>query len=217
MSKFTRQLIRTLSLVLFIISLQGCASTSDRQRTENEGSVVGAVIGGVLGLVLGGNKKSAIIGSVVGVAIGNMYGKHVADKKEEYKNTESYMEAMIAESDKVLVAAKNQRVALTMSIEQQKMELARLSSLKMHESASKQKIKEQIESNRKDLEVTGDLIAAIDREIRTQKKVVRDERNQIPVVYVRRSQANISSMGSEKRQLELLKAQLASLDHKRVY
>ncbi|MCU7904315.1 MAG: glycine zipper 2TM domain-containing protein [Candidatus Thiodiazotropha sp. (ex Epidulcina cf. delphinae)] len=206
-----------ISLAFVLSSLQGCVSTNDRQQTEAEGAVVGAAIGGLLGLALGDSKEAAIIGTVIGAVAGNMYGRHIADKKADYKDTESYMKAMIAESDKVLTAARIQHDTLAKSIERQKHELARLSSIKRQERGGKKKLERQIAKNKKDQKVTEKLIAAIDHEIQTQRRVVNKERNEVAIVYVNRSEANISAMELEKRQLELLKVQLAGLDYRRVY
>lgn len=204
-------------LLLLLPYMQGCATLSDRQQTEMQGTGTGALIGGVLGSVLGDNTESVVAGTLVGAIIGNIYGKHVADKKAQYKNSESYMNAVIAESDKMLAAAREHRETLTKSITDQNRQLASLKRQSQNNRSLNKQLEKQVAKNKKDIDVTNQLISAIDQEIITQKNVVKKERNLVAVSYVSRSETNITAMESEKRQLELLKAQLASLDYKRVY
>ncbi|MBU2279611.1 MAG: glycine zipper 2TM domain-containing protein [Gammaproteobacteria bacterium] len=204
-------------LLIIVLGLQGCASTSDGSRTKMEGTAAGAVIGGVLGLALGDSKKSTIIGTAVGAVIGNMYGKHVADKKAEYKDTESYMQAMIAESEQVIVASRSQRDSLQASINSQKEFITALKSAHSKQQITKQELSQQLAKNEHDIKVTAELLTAIDKEIEIQQQVLHKERAQLAMVLVNQSEANITSMESEKRQLQLLKAQLAGLDYRRVY
>ncbi len=206
-----------LCTLLIFPNLQSCATLSDGKQTEMEGTATGAFLGALVGLVVGDNKESVIAGTLVGAVIGNIYGKHVADRKAEYRDNESYMKAMIAESDKVLLAARTQRDILTESIENQKRKLAELTYQKSLGTETKIRLEQQIVQKQKDLKVTNDLITAIDKEIKTQRRVVNQQRSQASAILVSQSETNITSMESEKRQLKLLKAQLASLDFRRVY
>ncbi|USI27918.1 glycine zipper domain-containing protein [Alteromonas macleodii] len=194
----------------------GCAST-DQQNTENQGTAAGVVIGGLLGLALGDSKEATLLGATVGAVLGNMYGKHVADKKAEYKDTEAYMTAMIAESDKVIAASREQRETLQSSVTNQKQMIASYKQKSAEQQDLKKALSEQLEKNAKDLETTNELIAAIDREVGIQQRVLNEERAQLASVMIDKSEANITTMESEKRQLQLLKTQLASLDYRRVY
>lgn len=198
------------------LGTSGCAST-DKQNTENQGTAAGAVIGGLLGLALGDSKEATILGAAVGAVLGNMYGKHVADKKAEYKDSEAYMNAMIAESDKVIAASREQRETLQSSVANQKQMIASLTQKSAEQQDVKKALSEQLKKNTKDLEITNELITALDREVEIQQRVLNEERVQLASFIIDKSEANITTMESEKRQLQLLKTQLANLDYQRVY
>lgn len=67
-------------------------------QTVVEGAVVGCIAGTLLGLLVAGKNnrgEGAAVGCAAGAAVGGGAGAYVADKQEEYANTEQRYNAMI--------------------------------------------------------------------------------------------------------------------------
>jgi hypothetical protein len=91
--------IRITSVLLLAGMLASC---DDQTRTRGEGAGVGALLGAGLGAVIGnqsGNAgEGALIGALAGGLAGLAYGDSVARKKQNYINTEDYLDACIAQA-----------------------------------------------------------------------------------------------------------------------
>jgi acyl-CoA synthetase (AMP-forming)/AMP-acid ligase II len=208
------------------LSLSGCALTeglTDKQLTKNEGAMIGVAIGGVAGALLGG-KKGALFGAALGGAIGNMFAQHVSKKKEKYADNESYMKAVISESDKVIALSKQERKNLVASIKEQQEALASLKSdQKENKDANSTLVAQQQQLNQS-LKRTNNLIKILDQEIAIQKETLEKERESLPIILVNHSKTNQAVMGDEKQKLEKEKQALeklamglASLDQRTLY
>lgn len=75
-----------------------CANTSDGRLAQGQGTAIGAGAGALLGAALGG-RQGALIGAAVGGATGFAYGSHIANKKAQYKSTEEWLDACIAQAN----------------------------------------------------------------------------------------------------------------------
>ena len=75
-----------------------CANTSDGRLAQGEGTAIGAVGGALLGGLIGG-RKGAMIGAGAGGVAGYAYGTHIANKKAQYKSTEEWLDACIAQAN----------------------------------------------------------------------------------------------------------------------
>ncbi len=104
-------MIKKLSLGIMLLfafsTIFGCANIQDdSDRTRAEGATTGAVVGGILGALvgqaLGGDTGSTLAGAAIGAAVGGAsgyaYGDHVAGQKEQYANSEDWLNACIADA-----------------------------------------------------------------------------------------------------------------------
>lgn len=207
---------KQLSLCLAItVGLTGCAST-DEGKTRAEGAGAGALIGGAIGLLLGDSKEAALLGAVVGTVAGDIYARNVVRKKEQYADSESYMNAVIEDAETALAKTQKEHKKLLASYEQYQDDIDKFSEQQKQGAKVNNRLSKQAEQASKDLETTNSLIAALDQEISLQVETLEQERNAIPVALVSHSESTISALESEKRQLELLKSQLASLDRRKL-
>lgn len=107
------RMCRFIAIILILaMGSMGCTTTgttSDGQRTRNEGTAVGAgtgaVLGGLIGALVGGDSKGALIGAAIGAAAGGAagyaYGDHVASKKAEYAKEEDWLDECIVSARKI--------------------------------------------------------------------------------------------------------------------
>jgi len=75
-----------------------CANTSDGRLTQGQGTLIGAGAGALLGAAIGG-RQGALLGAAIGGAGGFAYGSHIANKKAQYKSTEEWLDACIAQAN----------------------------------------------------------------------------------------------------------------------
>jgi len=85
--------------VFLAITIGGtqCANTSDGRLAQGQGTAIGAGGGALIGALLGG-RKGALIGAAAGGLAGFAYGTHIANKKAQYKSTEEWLDACIAQA-----------------------------------------------------------------------------------------------------------------------
>lgn len=208
---------KVLWLALVLFGLSGCASMTDAQRTQAQGAATGALIGGLMGSLIGDDRKRVALGAVAGMALGSMYGKHVADRKQEFVNQEAYMQAVIAEADKVLDQAKNERTSLQADIVRRQQAINMIKQRQASLEKSNQSLMQVTADISRDIEKTEHLISNVENEIKIQKATLNRERPFLRTQLVSQSEVQISGLETEYRQLKLLKAQLANLDTRRMY
>ena len=100
---------KLVSLLIVLTFMVGCAGTSDKTKTQNQGAGIGAAggaaIGALLGQIIGGDTAStlvgAVIGGVAGAIGGGLYANHVVNQKETYASEEAYLNDCIASADKI--------------------------------------------------------------------------------------------------------------------
>lgn len=93
-------------------------------NTVLEGALVGAAIGSLSGLLTRRDAKGALVGGVAGAALGSAAGHYIAQKQQEYANTEERIDAVIADArednqrmselvstSKKVIAADKRRIA----------------------------------------------------------------------------------------------------------
>lgn len=98
----SRLFLRSVTTILLVCMLSGCATMSDSTKTKAQGAGLGAVILGGLGAIGGaliGGNKGAIIGAAAGVAVGGAvgcwWGSTVAERKKKYVNDEQMLDEEI--------------------------------------------------------------------------------------------------------------------------
>ncbi|NKC21224.1 hypothetical protein CWC29_020805 [Pseudoalteromonas sp. S4498] len=196
--------------------LSGCAMTDDT-KTRAEGASTGALIGGALGLVLGDNKQAAMIGALIGAVAGDLYTKSVVKKKQDYANTELYMQDVIKGAQEKLIAAKNEREKIHLEIEGYTAQLESIEAESQKRSAEYSGLETQKDSLSKAVSKSAKLVEILTEEIQYQKDVLAQERETVSVQLASHSETVIQQLLAEKNELELMQAQLASLDRRKLY
>jgi Glycine-zipper domain len=72
-------------IVVFTMSLAGCAGMSETQQRTVTGGATGAAGGALLGAIAGNAGLGAAIGGAAGLAGGFLYGKHEESKQRAYQ------------------------------------------------------------------------------------------------------------------------------------
>lgn len=86
---------------VFMIITMGatqCAGTSDGRLAQGQGTAIGTGAGALVGAAVGGH-KAALIGAAIGGVGGFAFGTHIANKKAQYKSTEEWLDACIAQAN----------------------------------------------------------------------------------------------------------------------
>ncbi|TMO76084.1 glycine zipper family protein [Pseudoalteromonas aurantia] len=202
--------------VMLVSVLSGCAIT-DSTQTRAENAATGAMIGGAIGLVLGDNKQSALLGAAVGALIGDLYGRSVVKKKQDYANTEAYMLDVLKDAEQKLLAAKDERVLIEQSIAQHEAQLEALRAERAEVHSDTKGLEESQQSISTSLSKSNKLLAILKDEIAYQKDVLEQEKAAISVQLVSQSETVMTKLEAEKKALEKLHLQLASLDRRKLY
>jgi uncharacterized protein YcfJ len=121
--------------MVMAFALAGCSSTPDGQRTQAEGTAIGALGGAALGAIIGafagggdGAAAGAAIGAAVGGGAGYLYGTHVAQQKQKYATTEDWLNACIASAQKANDETRAYNLALANEISQLDLETQNLAA-----------------------------------------------------------------------------------------
>ncbi len=210
-----------ISLIVVLAFITGCAGTADRRRTESEGARGGALIGYFIGSVFGqvadGDEGAALwagLGAALGGIAGYAYGNHVANKKEEYANTEDYLNACIASAQKTNLETQRYNAKLINEVKSLNDE-ANLMVAQYH----RQEI-EKAELRRKSQEVQAQFAEAqgqlrkTNDEITLQKSVLARERANVPADAAKldheisKLQQSAAELESQTRALAAINQQL---------
>jgi len=97
--------LKSVSFILMLCFVIGCAGMNDSTRTRAEGTGVGAatgaLLGGVLGQVIGHDQRSTLIGAAIGAAVGGgagyLAGDYVAKRKAQYASEEDWLDNKITD------------------------------------------------------------------------------------------------------------------------
>ena len=100
---FIRRWSVSISAVVILAMVAGCAETEDGRTTQAQGTGIGALLGAAVGAGIGaavgggdGAATGAIAGALIGGSAGFAYGTHVANQKAKYARAEDWMDACIA-------------------------------------------------------------------------------------------------------------------------
>jgi len=174
---------KVISMILLTVLVAGCATMKDKTRTITEGAGLGALTGAAAGAVVGavvdgkeGAKKGALIGAAIGLIGGAAYGEHVANKKEEYVRQEDYLDACIAEAQRVNEETRQYNAALESEISDLDQEVNRLVNLYNSKQITKTELEKEQEIVQAKLdEAEGKLQRARD-EVFIQREVLKREK-----------------------------------------
>ena len=213
-------LFLTITVISFCFT--GCATTGgDRQRTQKEGTAVGAglgaLAGGIIGYALGGRKgmlAGAAIGGAGGALAGHTYGKHVADEKEKFANEEAWLNECIASAEKINKETLQYNQALASEITDLDNQCAQLSEKYKHKSVTKQSMstkKGQIDAKKTEVE---EKIKRVQFEVENQEKVLANANKKGKTGYAETLNEKISALNQQIKELESHTEALASLSQR---
>lgn len=181
----------------------GCAETQDGRNTQMQGTAIGAGAGAVLGgltgaLVSGGDTGAIVGGAAIGAGVGGLggfiWGNHVAQKKEQYRRTEEWLDACIVSAQDANRTARqtnrdlNRRLAAA--------EARARSARAAGNTAELVRIKRELARLQREAEQFN---RQLSREIEVQQSALRDSEA--------RSSGNYSQLRNEVNQLQQAKGQ----------
>jgi hypothetical protein len=198
---------KIISLILLIALLTSCASMTDRQRTQVEGTGVGAAAGAGLGAIIGaiaggkdGAWKGAVAGGLVGALGGFALGTHVANQKAKYANDEDYLDAVIANARQVNEETKQYNAYLDNEIQKLDQETALLVRQYNQKKITKVALNNEKAKLEAKLAESEKVLQAVKNELAIQKRVLKEEQGQ--------SQAQLNALQAQIVELERHKAEL---------
>jgi uncharacterized protein YcfJ len=165
---FTKFTATTLCMCM----LASCTNIqNDGTRTRTEGALGGAAIGAGLGALIGAASGNAGRGALIGLASGGIaglaYGNHVANKKANYRSTEAWLDACIAQARRTNQSARAYNSGLSARITKLRSEIASAKA-SGNRGVLQQKKAEIINLERE----AAKQIKGIDSEITTQNRVL---------------------------------------------
>jgi hypothetical protein len=153
--------------------------TKMKQRTTAEGTVLGALAGAgagaVLALLLGDRKNMAAYiagGAALGGAAGYAMGTYVANKKENYKNTEDYLDACIKEAFEYNQSAQETNRYFEETIQLTQMKIDKIKSEIKDAGARKMAFKNETDNLRKASADCDSAISKLEGELQAQEKAI---------------------------------------------
>ena len=208
--------------IIFIFALSaGCAHIQDDStRTKAEGTAVGAAggaaVGAAAGLIAGGgNWKKALVGAAIGAVIGAIagyaYGDHVASKKKEYATEEDWLNACIAEAQKVQQETAQYNTALAGEIQTMQAEtdmLLERYAARQVEGQALESAKEKVDGKQKEAQ---EKLERVKFEVECQQKAVEQVSGDGQKAQLEKLEQEKAALQKELAQLEAHTSSLASL------
>jgi len=207
-----------ISLIVVFAVIAGCAGTADRRRTESEGAQGGAMIGyfvgSMVGLFLDGEKGEAL-GALLGTALGGIagyaYGNHVANKKEEYANTEDYLNACIASAKKVNLETQQYNAKLINEVRHLNVEANLMLAQYQRKEIQKSELRRKSQEVQARFAEAQGQLRKTNNEITLQKSVLERERANVPADAAKLDQ-EISKLRQAADELEEHTRALAAIN-----
>jgi uncharacterized protein YcfJ len=196
----------------------GCASTPDGQRTQAEGTGVGALGGAALGAIIGalagggdGAAKGAAIGAVVGGGAGYIYGTHVAQQKQKYATTEDWLNACIASAQKANDETRAYNLALANDISQLDLETQNLAVAYQQKQVQKATLANEKRKIDLKLAEANKKLEQAKLEEQNQQKALAEARTEVQNPQTAQLDAQIKELKGYINELEDKTRKLASL------
>ncbi|MCB1276520.1 YMGG-like glycine zipper-containing protein [Prosthecobacter sp.] len=191
-SLFTKFTATTLCLCMFA----SCTNIqNDGTRTRTEGALGGAALGAGLGALIGAASGNAGRGALIGLAAGSIaglaYGNHVANKKAQYRSTEAWLDACIAQARRTNQNARSYNSTLSARISKLSSEIA-AAKASGNRGALRQKKAEIINLENE----ASKQMKTIDSEITNQNRVLGEASSPTlknEVISLRSTRSNINS------------------------
>jgi uncharacterized protein YcfJ len=189
-------LLRSTAAVTAIAFVTSCTNIKDDQtRTRAEGTLaggaIGALAGGIIGHQSGRGFEGALLGAGIGSLAGLAVGDHVARKKAKYASQEAWLDACIAQAERVNANARSYNRSLS----------SKISNLESRYASAK------ASGNKSEMRNIKSAVVSLQQESREQSKLVDNEiKEQSSVV----SQTGSSGLSSRVTQLRSTRSSLSS-------
>ncbi len=212
--------IAFLVVTLALFSLAGC-TTTDRGKTQAQGTAVGAAagagFGAIIGGIFGGGRGVAIgalTGAAVGAAAGHAYGTHVANEKEKYAAEEDWLDACLASAQEVNQETREYNATLAQEIDQMDRETAQLAAAYRNKKAQKTALVKKREVVEAKLKKAREKLDYARWELQNQQKVLADAKRSGKRQYVKSLENEIQELKQYVAELEAHTESLASLSNR---
>jgi predicted lipid-binding transport protein (Tim44 family) len=188
--------LRSTAAVTALAFVTSCANIKDDQtRTRTEGTLaggaIGALAGGIIGHQSGRGFEGALIGAGIGSLAGLAVGDHVARKKARYASQEAWLDACIAQAERVNSNARAFNRSLS----------SKISNLESRYASAK------ASGNKAEMRNIKQAVVTLQQESREQGKLVDTEiKEQSSVV----NQTGSSGLSSRVTQLRSTRSSLSS-------
>ncbi|RBP43661.1 hypothetical protein DES53_10559 [Roseimicrobium gellanilyticum] len=188
--------LRSTAAVTALAFVTSCANIKDDQtRTRTEGTLaggaLGAIAGGIIGHQSGRGFEGALLGAGIGSLAGLAVGDHVARKKAKYASQEAWLDACIAQAERVNANARSYNRSLS----------SKISNLESRYASAK------ASGNKAEMRNIKQAVVSLQQESREQSKLVDNEiKEQSSVV----NQTGSSGLSSRVTQLRSTRSSLSS-------
>jgi hypothetical protein len=204
---------------LLVSGLGGCANIQDDStRTKTEGTLIGAgagaAVGAGIGAIAGGSRGVAIgagIGALLGGAIGFGVGSHIANQKAKYASEEDWLDACIAQADKINQEAAQYNAKLKTEIRALDKKTTALAASYKQKKATRDTLLAEAEALKKKRQEVEANIKIMKNEVANQKTVVADARANNNAARADKLDREIASMEKKIKEMEAYNAKLASI------
>ena len=204
----------SISALVILAMLAGCAETQEGRTTQAQGAGIGALLGAALGAGIGaatgggrGAATGAVAGALIGGSAGFVYGTHVANQKAKYARAEDWLNACIASARgyRRHAYAVNQKLSNRIAALEKRSKTARAS----HDKAAVTQIHNEIASLRQQARAES---KTLDNEVAAQQNALNDSAARSSGKYGELKES-VGSLKETRAELGQNMSRLAALDN----
>ena len=210
------RVLKVLAVVLLVCALlPGCATMSDKSRTQAEGAGVGAVLGGLLGYAVGGGRGAAI-GAAAGAGLGFLVGNEIAKRKQAYASTEEFLDAEISNTQEYNKTAIAYNEKLSQDVAALEKESKALRAQYEKGEVDKKVLAAKSDELQKKIEASKKLEDTLAKELEVQTAILADEKKTRPAddQYIVRLEKEVNTLQRNLDKLREGSTQLAQIDQR---
>ncbi|UTF51348.1 glycine zipper domain-containing protein [Desulfomicrobium sp. ZS1] len=211
-----KKIVKVLVVVLLVFAmLPGCATMTDKNRTQAEGTGVGAVLGGLLGYAVGGGKGAAI-GAAAGAGLGFLVGNEIAKRKQAYATTEEFLDAEISNTQEYNKTAIAYNAKLSKDVATLEKQSKTLRAQYDKGTVDKKVLAAKSDELQKKIDASKKLENTLAKELDVQTAILADEKKARPAgdQYVARLEKEVGTLQKNLDKLRDGSTQLAQIDQR---
>ena len=211
-----KKIAKVLVVVLLVFALlPGCATMSDKNRTQAEGTGVGAVLGGLLGYAVGGGRGAAI-GAAAGAGLGFLAGNEIAKRKQAYASTEDFLDAEIASTQEFNKTAIAYNAKLSKDVATLEQQSKTLRAQYDKGAVDKKVLAAKSDELQKKIDASKKLENTLAKELEVQTAILADEKKTRPAgdQYIVRLEKEVKTLQKNLDKLREGSTQLAQIDQR---